>query len=286
MTKVLILGSGGMLGHKVYYYLEKNSDFILFNFSATTKLNPDTVLIDARDKKKLTESINKINPDFIINCIGLLIKDSIINPEKAIYLNSYLPILLEEIAGQNNSKLIHISTDCVFSGKKKSPYTEDDLKDATDMYGLTKNLGEKLSPKSLILRTSIIGPELTKNGTGLFHWFMSETNIVNGYKQMIWSGVTTLELAKAIKWAINNDIVGLYHITNNLKISKNDLINLIKLYTKKNITIIPIKGKNINKSFIDTRKLLDYKIPSYEEMVREMVIDISKSNNIYKHYHL
>jgi len=286
MIKVLILGSGGMLGHKLYYYLKKNSDFIIYNFSATTKLNSETILIDALDKKKLTESIKKINPDFIINCVGLLIQDSQNKPDQAIYLNSYLPLLLEEILNENKSKLIHISTDCVFSGDKKTSYKEDDFKDATDIYGLSKNLGEQLGPQTLILRTSIIGPELKKTGNGLFNWFMSQSGSIEGYKKTIWSGVTTLELSKAIYWAINNEIYGIYHITNNLKISKNDLIGLIKLHTKKSIKIISVEGKKSDKSFLDTRELLNYEIPSYDQMVREMIADVSKSINLYKHYKL
>jgi dTDP-4-dehydrorhamnose reductase len=286
MIKVLILGSGGMLGHKLYYYLKKNSNFIIYNFSATTKLNSETILIDALDQKKLTESIKKINPDLIINCVGLLIQDSHNKPDLAVYLNSYLPLLLEEILNENKSKLIHISTDCVFSGDKKSSYEEEDFKDATDIYGLSKSLGEQLGPQTLVLRTSIIGPELKKTGTGLFNWFMSQSGSIEGYKKMIWSGVTTLELSKAIYWAINNEISGIYHITNNLKISKNDLISLIKLHTRKSIKIIPVEGNMSDKSLIDTRALLNYEIPSYDEMVREMIADISKSINLYKHYKL
>ena len=114
MTKVLILGSSGMLGHKVFGYLKKNSNFILDNFSGSRKINSETILLDARDETKLIDSIESSKPDFIVNCIGALIQSSNTNPEQAIFLNSYLPLMLERVSDSIGAKLIHISTDCVF----------------------------------------------------------------------------------------------------------------------------------------------------------------------------
>ena len=286
MIRVLVLGSSGMLGHKVYSYLKKNSSFVVANFSFTRKLNSETILLDARDEKKLVHSIALMKPNFIINCIGSLIESSNTNPEQAIFLNSYLPLMIERVSDEIGSKLIHISTDCVFSGNKKSPYVENDNKDGNSLYAITKSLGELIGKNSLTIRTSIIGPELKSNGKGLFHWFMSQSGSINGFTKMLWSGVTTLELSKAIKWSIEHDIKGIYHVTNNKTINKNELLLLFKVYTKKTIDIIPVEGNDSDKSFIDTRKLINYKIPTYEVMVREMINDITQSKEIYKHYNL
>ena len=286
MIKLLVLGSSGMLGHKVYNYLKKNSNFILVNFSGSRKLNSETILIDARDQKKLIDSIELMKPDFIVNCVGALIHNSNTNPEQAIYLNSLLPMMLERVSDRIGSKLIHISTDCVFSGNKKSPYVENDPKDGSGLYAVTKGLGELIGENSVTLRTSIVGPELKNNGEGLFNWFMNQSGNIEGYTKMIWSGVTTLELSKAIKWTIENEIKGIYHITNNQSISKYDLLHLFNLYTNKKIEIIPVEGSDVDKSFIDTRKLINYTIPSYDEMVREMVVDMVQSKSLYKHYNL
>ena len=286
MIRVLVLGSSGMLGHKVYSYLKKNSSFVVANFSFTRKLNSETILLDARDEKKLVHSIALMKPNFIINCIGSLIESSNTNPEQAIFLNSYLPLMIERVSDEIGSKLIHISTDCVFSGNKKSPYVENDNKDGNSLYAITKSLGELIGKNSLTIRTSIIGPELKSNGKGLFHWFMNQSGSINGFTKMLWSGVTTLELSKAIKWSIEHDIKGIYHVTNNKTINKNELLLLFKVYTKKTIDIIPVEGNDSDKSFIDTRKLINYKIPTYEVMVREMINDITQSKEIYKHYNL
>jgi len=141
-----------------------------------------------------------------------------------------------------------------------------------------------IGKNSLTIRTSIIGPELKTNGVGLFNWFMLQNGRIKGFTEMIWSGVTTLELSKAIKWAIENEINGIYHITNNQAISKKDLLCLFRLYTEKSIDIISVKGLDLDKSFIDTRKLIDYKIPPYDQMIQEMIVDISQSKSLYKHY--
>ena len=147
----------------------------------------------------------------------------------------------------------------------------------------TKGLGEIVNNKHLTLRTSVVGPELKTDGEELFHWFMNQQSDISGFTKTIWSGVTTLELAKAIKWSIDSDISGLYHVTNNSSISKYELLKLFQKYTKKNIDIKSVNGKNIDKSFIDTRKELNYAIPSYEEMVKNM-IDLMKNSKLYKQY--
>ena len=197
-----------------------------------------------------------------------------------------MPHRLLRLADKISAQFIHISTDCVFSGNKKIPYIEDDEKDGKGIYAKTKALGEFSDQHHLILRTSVVGPELKRDGEELFHWFMSQEGEINGFKKAIWSGVTTLELAKALKWAIDNSIAGLYHVTNNSSICKYDLLELFKKYTKKEIDIIPIDGRQVDKSFIDTRKLVNYQIPSYEQMVEEMVDLIRDDRDLYSQYSL
>ena len=204
--------------------------------------------------------------------------------ENAMFINAYLPHRLVKLADKIQAKLIHISTDCVFSGNKKSPYLETDERDGEDVYAKTKILGEVISENHLTIRTSVVGPEIINGTESLFHWFMNQTNSIKGYTKAIWSGVTTIELAKAVKWSIDNEITGLYHITNNHSISKNNLLQLFKKYTHKDIEIIPIDGNETNKSFIDTRKLIDYEIPSYEQMISDLVQLIANNKTLYSHY--
>lgn len=282
--KVLILGSTGLIGHQVYNYLKKNSDYDLSNISYRKKLVDDTVLADIRNEQKFISLIEKINPDIIVNCIGILIDGANKDPENAIFVNAYIPHRLARFAESIDAKLIHISTDCVFSGLKKEAYTESDDKDGKDTYSKAKGLGEVLSDKHLTLRTSVIGPELKSDGEELFHWFMKQTGTINGFKKAIWSGVTTLELAKAVHWAISENITGLYHITNNSAINKNDLLNLLKKSMKKDISIIGVDGKEVYKNFVDTRKEINYKIPSYEQMVEDIAKLVFSKPEIYKQY--
>jgi dTDP-4-dehydrorhamnose reductase len=283
-NKILVLGSTGMLGHQVVNYLTRFDYFIVYDFSYRKKLRKKTIIIDAMVGAPLEEAIVKIKPDFIINCIGVLIKGSH-DIERAIYLNAYLPNQLKKIAENINSKLIQISTDCVFSGSK-GQYIETDLRDGQGVYSKTKILGEIIDDTHLTLRTSIIGPELKKNGEGLFHWFMNQAGDISGYKRVFWSGVTTIELARVIKWSIINNLSGLHHITNNKLINKSDLLQLFKKYTIKNININPVDGKNVNKSLIDTRKKIKYQIPSYDVMVKEMIENVKSNISLYQYNEL
>ena len=282
--KVLVLGSTGMIGHQVYKFIELLEKYELFNISYRKKLNEETILCDVRNQDEFIDQVKSISPDVIINCIGVLIEGANLDPENAIFINAYFPHRLMSLADELNSKLIHISTDCVFSGEKEMPYIEKDFKDGKDTYAKTKGLGEIINEKHLTLRTSVIGPELKTNGEELFHWFMSQSGEVKGYTKSIWSGVTTLVLAKVVEWAIENKTTGLYHVTNNKSIDKFALLNLIKKHTKKDILIHPFNERECNKSFIDTRKEINFVIPGYEEMIHEMISAMLKDKIRYKQY--
>jgi len=282
--KVLVLGSAGLIGHQVYNYLKDSDNYELHNISYQNKIQDDTVLLDARNEQIFIDKITSISPKYIVNCIGILIDGSNADPENSIFLNSYMPHRLTRLADKINAKLIHISTDCVFSGDKKEPYIETDEKDGRGVYAKTKGLGEVISDKHLTLRTSVVGPELKNDGEELFHWFMSQSGEIPGYTKAIWSGVTTTELAKAVKWSIDHHITGLYHVTNNSSISKYDLLNLFQKYKKKDINIKLSSGKDVDKSFIDTRLLMDYEIPSYDQMISDMVSLISNNRLLYSQY--
>ena len=281
--KVLILGSTGLIGHQVYNYLKSNSNYELCNISYRRQLDNDTILADIRDEESFLSILTKLKPDIIINCIGILIEGANRDPENAIFINAYMPHRLARLADTINAKLIHISTDCVFSGLKSEPYIETDEKDGKDTYAKAKGLGEIINNTHLTLRTSVVGPELKKDGEELFHWFMMQNGLINGFTKSIWSGVTTLELAKAVYWAIEHDIRGLYHITNNKSINKYDLLNLFKKHMNKEITINAVDGKKVNKSFIDTRHEINYEIPSYEIMIKEMA-NLIQNNKYYRQY--
>ena len=280
--KVLILGSTGMLGHQVVNYFLKFDDYDVIDIAFRSKLREKTIISDVTDKTAFEKVIIELSPDFIVNCIGVLIHGSS-NVENAIYLNAYLPHQLKKISKNIGAKLIHISTDCVFSGDKGG-YIETDTRDGKGIYSQTKKLGEIEDDTNLTLRTSIIGPELKDNGEGLFHWFMNQQGEISGFTKTMWSGVTTIELAKTVKWSIDNSITGLYHVTNNSSINKCELLKLFQKYAKKDIDIKPIGGKNVDKSFIDTRLLIDYEIPSYDQMISSMVSLIANNRSLYSQY--
>ena len=285
--KVLILGSSGLIGHQVYNYLQDNSDFVLSNISCTRKLNNETILLDARKEQYFFDQIRLIQPNYIVNCIGVLINGAEQDPESAISLNTYLPHRLEKLANKINAKLIHMSTDCVFSGNTKSPYVETDERDGEDTYAKTKALGEVISENHLTIRTSVVGPEILDGlEEGLFHWFMNQSGVIEGFSKAIWSGVTTIELAKAIKWFIDNNTTGLYHLTNGIPISKYDLLHLFKNHTNKHIEISKIDGIDSDKSFFDTRKEINYLLPTYNQMISDMVTLIKNNRTLYGHYNL
>lgn len=275
-----------MAGHVISNFLKNYIEkFEIINVARSANLNKPDILLNILEFTELEKLIHSLKPNIIINCVGLLnsIAEEKIN--ESILLNSFLPNFLAEKTKNINCKIIHLSTDCVFSGKKGN-YIESDLKDGNGIYSNTKSLGEIINNKDLTIRTSIIGPELNKNGIGLFNWFSKQNGEITGYNNVLWSGITTITLAKSILNLIKNNTTGLVHLTNNTTISKYDLLIIFNNEFKNSkVQDIKIDNKYIsNKSFINTRTDLNLNIPSYSEMVVEMKNWIITNINNYKHY--
>lgn len=283
--KVLLIGSAGMAGQVIKAELLKIADSIeLVDIARSEKISKPTILLDITNFDELHKIINNSNFDFVVNCVGLLNSDAEKNPEKAILINSYLPHYLEKITSETKTKIIHISTDCVFSGSKGG-YIENDFKDGNGYYAQSKALGELFNNKDLTIRTSIIGPDLNPDGIGLFNWIMKQSGEINGYTNAYWSGVTTIELAKYItKNILTSDFPsGLIHLTNNDKISKYELLSMIKdTFQLEQLNIVEFNKYKVDKSFINTRNDILISIPTYNEMLLEMkiwLIKMSQSKN-------
>ena len=266
--KIILLGGNGMFGHVLLKKLKENKIFEVYDITRNKEDRINNFECDITDFDSLFEIIKNAKPHFIVNCVGVLIKGSINNPSNAILVNSVLPHKLVEFSNAVDSKLIHISTDCVFDGSKGS-YFETDNKTAQDTYGLSKSLGEINDDKNLTLRTSIIGPELKDDGEGLFSWFIKQKGEVNGFTESIWGGVTTLVLADVIIKSINENYKGLFHVTNRQPISKFDLLSLIKeKFELNNIDLKRVSGKKADKSL--STKFNHFNIKTYSEMISEM----------------
>lgn len=284
MKKVLIIGSKGMAGHVIYNYFKENTDFSVIDIARGSDGHLPTHQIDVTKFESLTDVLKTEMPDYVINCIGILNRDAEDNPEKSILLNSYFPHFLAKNGKALNFRLIHISTDCVFDGKKGG-YTEDSFKDGKGFYAETKALGEVTYANNLTIRTSIIGPELKEDGIGLFHWFMNQKGKIKGYTDAYWTGITTLELAKVIVAAISEGITGLHHVVNNEKINKYDLVSLFKqIFDKTDIEVEPYDDYKVDKSLLKTNDSFSYTVPSYKQMLQEMRVWIDENHALYKFY--
>ena len=255
--RILVIGATGMLGNAIFRFLSINSGWHIFGTTrseAAKKLFDDSLgsnLLSGVDVEQLDSLINVFNrarPDIVLNCVGLIkqLVDSE-DPLQAIPINALLPHRLAHICELTNSRLIHISTDCVFSGDKGG-YRESDLPDARDLYGRSKLLGEVDYPHAVTLRTSIIGHEL-QSANGLVEWFLSQQGFCSGYTRAIFSGFPTVVLAQIIRdYVIPYDgLSGLYHVASD-PISKFDLIKLIAMEYGKSINVQPEERVVINRS--------------------------------------
>lgn len=281
--KVLVLGGTGMAGHTISIYF-KDAGYDVTAFSRSKVEYCNNINGDITDFQNLKKIIIEGQYDAVINAIGILNQDAEDNKSNAVLLNGYLPHFLSDTTKDMKTKIIHMSTDCVFSGKTGG-YSETSFRDGKTFYDRSKALGELENNKDLTFRNSIIGPDMSERGIGLFNWFMKQEGQINGFTKAIWTGVTTLTLAMAMEQALKENLTGLYNLVNNETISKYELLNLFNKYMKNNeIEILPSDNLSLDKSLINNRTDFSFEVPSYETMVAEMKEWIDKYSEFYPHY--
>lgn len=261
--RVTVVGSRGMAGHVIVQYLKQQGH-------AVTAV--DRRQLDVENSLSVTAFFHDLKADFVVNAIGLLVAPSIARPDRAVIINSWWPHYLSYRLQDTTTRLIHLSTDCVFDGSS-GPYTELSRHTETNAYGSSKSMGEINNHKDITMRMSIIGPEL-KSGTGLLHWVLNNPQTeLPGWTNAWWNGITTLQLAKCIDLWINDPkITGICHVVDNLHhITKYDLLCEINQVYELNKTVVRSQGsKSVNKILVDTRKQIDWQIPNYHAQLREL----------------
>lgn len=283
--KILILGATGMLGHKLLQTLSNAHEVAGTVRGDVSRFCEHPVLgcfrliggVAAENVGSVANAIYTFKPDSVINCIGMIKQQSgAKDPIAAITLNALFPHQAAHAANTAGARFIHISTDCVFSGKRGNPYTEEDKSDAEDLYGRTKSLGEISGDGRITLRTSIIGREL---GTkfGLVEWFLSQKGgAVQGYSRALYTGLTTLSLARIIGNILENqpDMSGLWHVSSQ-EISKYGLLKLIAETMKLNVEISKCEEFVCDRRLDSTRFRLatGIVVPTWREMISEMAAD-------------
>lgn len=290
--KFFILGCNGMAGHTISLYLSEQGHEVLGFDRRESKL-VKCVTGDARDTVSLAEIIKTGHFDSVINCIGILNQFAEQDKALATFLNSYFPHFLADVTSGTPTQVIHMSTDCVFSGKR-GEYTEEDFRDGETFYDRSKALGELDDDKNITLRNSIVGPDINPNGIGLLNWFLKKTSGIdepagsmNGYTKAMWTGQTTLQLAKTMEAAAKEKAHGLYNTVPEHSVSKYNLLGLFNQYFRNgSVEISAVEGVNADKSLKRTHFDFEYLIPDYEVMVRELADWTIKHKSLYPHYGL
>ncbi|MFW9873602.1 MAG: sugar nucleotide-binding protein [Candidatus Thorarchaeota archaeon] len=278
MTNILVLGVSGMLGSMVFDYLSSNPKFNVYGTVRNSKFLDDKIyLFDASDISQLEdEKFLKLRINYIINCIGItkpFCKDD--DPEgvkRAICINADFPWKLATYAKKHKIKIIQIGTDCVYSGKR-GKYNEDDLHDPLDVYGKSKSLGEVFNGSMLIIRCSIIGPELKKETSFLLEWFLNqpEGGTIGGFEHHIWNGVTTLQFAQLCEYIILSNNYDqflltsfIHHYIPNNTVNKYQLINIFNdVFEKK------LKINRVNKPEQKVDRSLDTKFSDLSNLIEK-----------------
>lgn len=274
-----------MAGHLISLYLKEQGHNV-FGFDRHPSRYVESMAGDARDTDRLRGMIRDGRYDSVINCIGVLNQFAEQNKALATFLNAYFPHFLAEITSGTDTQVIHMSTDCVFSGRRGA-YTETDFKDGETFYDRSKALGELEDGKNITLRNSIVGPDIYPAGIGLLNWFMQQKGEINGYTKAMWTGQTTLQLAKTMEVAAKERAHGLYNTVPERAISKYDLLGLFNRYMRADqLSIHPVEGVNADKSLKRTRFEFSFRIPDYETMVAELGEWMKRHKNMYPHYNL
>jgi dTDP-4-dehydrorhamnose reductase len=282
--RILILGANGLAGNTLFRILNTQYNLTAYGTIRSNKLldyfpshlcSKIITGIDVFDTPALTSIFCSTNPDVVINCISAS-KDKIINsdPSELLPVFSLLPHSLSKLSNDYGSRLIHLSSDGVFSGKK-GMYIEADQPDANDVYGLAKRLGEVDNDHSVTIRTSLIGHSITKND-GLVDWFLSQSKFCTGFTNVCFSAITTVELANIVAQIIlpRSDLHGIYHIPSQ-PIDKFSLLKIISEVYKKTIEITPDNSVVSNRSLNGDKfmNLTGYIAPCWNHQISMMYKD-------------
>jgi dTDP-4-dehydrorhamnose reductase len=279
--RILIAGGDGMLGHRLMQDLSVNHDvavtlrrelaaydeFAIFDSAGSYEL------CDARDIGRFADVIARFRPDAVVNAIGIVEqRDAAHDVELSLEINALFPHRLARLCRDRGARLVHISTDCVFSGEGGG-YREDDVADALDLYGQTKHLGEVAMPGSITLRTSIIGLELHRR-TSLVEWYLSQSGEIPGYTHAIFSGLTTFELGRVIALIVERfaDLHGIFHVASR-PISKYDLLKRLTAgLGRPELEIVPDAAVRCDRSLRDERfrAATGYEAPAWGAMLHEL----------------
>ena len=273
-----------MAGHIISLYLIEHGHDVT-GYARTKSAFVPTIIGDASDTGLLKGVLAAGKYDAVINAIGLLNQFAENNHSAAALLNGFLPHFLADVTDGTLTQVIHMSTDCVFSGKN-GKYTEASFPDGLTFYDRSKAMGELNDGKNLTLRNSIVGPDIKASGIGLLNWFMQQPGPnVNGFIGAIWTGQTTLQLAKTIEEAAKQRANGLINAVPSESITKYELLKLFNKHLRGNKLVInPVDGVTADKSLIRTNFEFNYKIPDYETMVSEMADWMRAHRSLYPHY--
>jgi dTDP-4-dehydrorhamnose reductase len=280
--RMVVLGANGMLGNAVLRFFAKKSDYEVYgtlrswnlarelqNMAPSARLLPG---VDVESLDSLTRMFANVQPEVVINCVGIVKQLADANdPLIALPINALLPHRLARLAQVAGARLVHMSTDCVYSGTKGN-YVESDMPDSCDLYGRSKLLGEVDYPNAITLRTSIIGHQLVGNRS-LIDWFLFQVEEVQGYTKAIFSGLPTVEIARIIHDHVipNTDLQGLYHVSAE-PINKFDLLSLVSKIYNKEIKIQPKDDFMIDRSLNSDRfrSATGFKPEPWTELIRRM----------------
>lgn len=280
--RFLVLGATGMAGHVISLYLCEQGYEVWGYSRREAEFLKKSLTGDALDTDTIESALAKSRPDVVVNCIALLNSDCDRRPDLAIYLNSYLPHWLERVTADSEMRLFHISSDGVFAGNG-GPYDEFSVPDGTSIYFRTKALGELHNNKDLTLRTSVVGPDIDPDGMGLLNWFMAQHGSVKGWSRAIWTGLTNLELAKAIEACALDGSVGLVNmVPDGPGISKADLLRLFSEYMRaSSVEIIADESVKLDKTLVRTELLDGYHPQGYVAQIAEMANWIKTHQDLY-----
>ncbi|MCP3773554.1 sugar nucleotide-binding protein [Paenibacillus sp. MZ04-78.2] len=276
--RVLVIGGDGMAGHVLLRYLAAHTSYEVFYTTEYGKSDceyplPGAALrLDASDSVMVDKLVEAVRPELIVNAHGIMYDAARQRELEAVRINGLFPHQLAELADRLQARLVQISTDSVFLGDR-GRYEERHVPDGTTAYARTKALGEVVRAPHLTIRTSLIGPELREEGSGLLPWFLRQRGEIRGFVRVPWNGVTTLELARFIHYTAERGdrLSGIVHLTAAETISKYELLERMRrIFDKQDVRIRPDDAVALDRTLRSTRPELDFAVPGHDRMLEEL----------------